>query len=302
MSDTTRGRRGTSLVELLIALAVLAILGTAVTRLLIWQSRFYDQQAQGRAARSASRSGMNMLLSELRMLDASGVTASDTVGLDSVHTSEIKLRVPFAFGVVCNNAGGAQLTVSLLPVDSLLFQNAIDSAGNGGFVGYAFRDSLSGRYHYVESASMPSLVANGGPTCAAANIGVASQGSYVQITPGVSGGGATPAVGAPVYLYQRIRYSFSASTAIPGTIALWRTVVRTGATEEIAAPFDGTAQFRWFTKDNSGVSTAVIPATIADVRGLELLLNGVSAKVAEGASAPSSAPVSTSVFFKNRLD
>ncbi|MEP6690376.1 MAG: prepilin-type N-terminal cleavage/methylation domain-containing protein [Gemmatimonadaceae bacterium] len=294
-------RRGQSLVELLIALAVLAILGTSVTRLLIWQSRFYDQQAQGRAARSASRSGMNMLLSELRMLDASGATAVDTVGVDSLRTGDVYLRVPFAFGIVCDNTGGAQLSISILPVDSLLYDDAVKPA-SGGFVGFAFRDSVSGRYHYVERSTMPVITNAGGTQCAAVNIGAATQGRYVQITPGVPVGGMMPGAGAPVYLYQRIRYRFAASTSIPGTVALWRTIVRTGADEEIAAPFDGTAQFRWFMKDNSAVPTTVAPASLADVRGLELLLNGISARIAEGAAAPASAPVSTSVFFKNRLD
>jgi type II secretory pathway pseudopilin PulG len=303
-----RARRGQTLIELVISLGLLSILGIAVARLLIWQSRFYDAQAQGRAARSASRSGMNMLMSELRLIDASDTTglAADTVGIESLSTTTVQVRVPFAFGVLCANQTGTAAYVSLLPVDSLAFAQATDPS-TGGFVGYAWRDtaSASGRYHFVESGSLMTVSApdaTAATQCATAGIGSAANGTYAAIATAIPSGAFAPVPGTPIYLYQRIRYSIAPSVAISGTYALWRAIVRTGTNEEIAAPFASTAQFRWYDKSNSGVSTTTAPTALANVRGIEVLLPGESERIAEGSSARTLAQVATSVFFKNRID
>ncbi|MDQ6831408.1 MAG: prepilin-type N-terminal cleavage/methylation domain-containing protein [Gemmatimonadota bacterium] len=304
-----RRRPGQTLVELLIALVLLAILGGAVTRLMVWQSRFFDQQAQGRAARSAARSGMNLLLSELRMLDASGLSSSDTVSVSDVQTDRITVRVPFAFGIVCSNTGaGGSIRIAVLPVDSLLWATTAIDAGNGGFSGYAWRDNgASAAYHFVDGLVPANITDNSAAAlgdCGVATIGIAANGRFVDIQPGATTGGGlrTPRVGTPIYLYQMVRYSFSASAVIPGTLALWRTVMRTGTAEEVAAPFAATAQFKWFVKTNSGAPTTAVPDTLANIRGFELMLPGMSERVAEGASTQATAAVSTSVYFKNRID
>jgi len=48
-------RRGFTLAELLVTLLIMGIVGTAVTKLFVSQSRFNDQQAQLRRARFVSR-------------------------------------------------------------------------------------------------------------------------------------------------------------------------------------------------------------------------------------------------------
>ena len=95
--------------------------------------------------------------------------------------------------------------------------------------------------------------------------------------------------------------SHEPSTAVPGMRGLYRTIVATGATEELAAPFDNASKFRFFV-GSSVTSQAAAPANLATLRGIELLMNGMSEKVPEGSAAKTSAPFTTAVFFKNRLD
>src|SRR6185295_10344859 len=75
----TMRRRGFTLVELLVALVLTAVLGGAAVRLFLTQSRFFDLHVKQQSARSVSRSAVNGVLSDLRMAEApNAVTAAST--------------------------------------------------------------------------------------------------------------------------------------------------------------------------------------------------------------------------------
>src|SRR5205814_10164760 len=107
--DSPRARQGFSTVELMVALVVVAIFGAAAVKLFASQVRFMDQQRKARSARYVSRQSLNLLLSELRMVESTG-------GVVTVGPSSMTLRVPFAIGIVCaTDVSGT--TVSVLPAD-----------------------------------------------------------------------------------------------------------------------------------------------------------------------------------------
>ena len=62
-------------------------------------------------------------------------------------------------------------------------------------------------------------------------------------------------------------------------------------TEEIAAPFDNGARVNFYVLDNA-VAQAAVPASLADIRGFELVLNGMSENTPQGSAAPKTANVS----------
>jgi hypothetical protein len=67
--------------------------------------------------------------------------------------------------------------------------------------------------------------------------------------------------------------------------------------EELLAPFDGSAAFRFFA---SGADTSVVsPPAVATIVGLDLVLNAISSRVVSNDSSHSKSNVRTSVFFKN---
>ena len=276
-------RRGFTLAELLVGMVIMGIIGVALSTLIVSQSRFYDNQAQRRRARFVSRAAVNAALSDLRMVEATG-------GVVSATPTQVVVRVPYAMGIACGHNGVAWETLALFPVDSTVYANA-------GYSGYAWRDSL-GNYTYVEAGT--SLSGGGAAICAAANVTVLPQGQVEQVGPALPA--AIPVVtevGTPVMLLQRMIYEFKASVAMPGRTALWRTIVATGQTDELVAPFDTSAKFRFFVV-NSDTAQSAVPAPVTNIRGFELNFNSQSDHVAEGSGAVNSSQVVTAVFFNNR--
>lgn len=268
-------RAGLTLVEMLVTVVVLGIVGAGLVRMLTSQARFYEHQGAGRNARSVSRAALNVLLSELRMVDPGG-------GVVAASASSITLRVPYAFGVFCASPSGVS-TVALLPADSAMLAEP-------GFSGYAWRGRL-GSYNYVDGANLVPPVPG---TCVSAGITPIAQ--RVGLMPVMPTGNAS---GTVVMLYRRITYAFAGSAAIPGRIALWRRIDATGEREELAAPFDATARFRFYPL-NANVAQDAVP-TLTDLRGFELVLTGASEASPRTIGTPRRTPLTTSVFFRNRL-
>ena len=277
------GRRGFTLAELVVGMVVLGVLGAALTRLYLSQSRFYDLQGELRRARLVSRMAINAALSDLRMVEATG-------GLVSATPTQVTMRVPYAIGVVCANTP-AQTTLSLWPIDSTVYATA-------GFSGYGWRDSV-GNITYVEAGT--SVSNDNASLCVAANVVTMPGGKVVAVRPPLPATLPTvTAIGTTVFLIQRLTYEFKPSAALPGRTALWRTIFATGQADELVAPFDPTAKFR-FLVAGSDTAQAGPPTPLSDTRGLELGLTSQSDRAPEGATVPRQAQVVTAVYFNNQL-
>ena len=297
-------RRGVTLVELLLSLIVTAIVGAALVRMVLSQARFMDQQEAWRGARAVARGGVNRLVSDLRMVEATGGLYQAQPG-----GQDFRVNVPYAFGILCT-VGANTATVSLLPVDSAMY----NAPGKSGF---AIRAD-DGTYTYYTSSVLstppPAGVATDCGAPALPNLPITTMptlngspaGQVVVVTATAANFAPTPKVGQIMFLYRRIRYQFKNSTMLPGRTGLFRTVVDApGAPEEeLAAPFAGTARVNFYVL-NSAASSATAPnnaAERADIRGLELVLDGMSERTPGGSNAPKTANVKTSVFFENRPD
>lgn len=280
-----RARAGFSLVEILVAFTVLAILGTMLTRFLVAQSRFTEKQAALRGARMVSRQAMNVLESELRMVqDSGGIEFAATNG------KAISVLVPYAFGLNCGIAGTANV-VSLLPVDSLAYSQAT-------FTGFAWRNRR-GEYTNVFSGVAPTASAN--PTqCTGTGLleaGIQTMtlggraGRVVDLRPIV----LLAPIGQPVFLFQRVIYQFAASSTFPGAFALYRSVQGKPA-EELMAPFDSTARFKYWT---AGATASVsAPPAVQLIRGIDVVLHTQSSTPATK-TAPAKSRVVATIFFRN---
>lgn len=293
MTSGLSGRRGFTLVELLLSMIVTAIIGAALVRMMLSQNRFMDQQEAWREARSVSRGGINRLFSDLRSVEAGGVTAAVAGGQD------FTVRVPYAFGVLCGVAANVY-TVSLLPVDATMFAET-------GYTGFAIRSNTTGTYTYHPSnllnlAGTNALCLNGvyDSIHTVPSLNGSPAGRIVNVTRTAGALVPAPDRGSIIYLYRNIRYEFKASVAVPGRTGLWRTRVTTGETEELVAPFNATARVNFYNLDATPAQAAV-PA-LANIRGLELRLNGMSERTPGGSAAPKTANMTTSVFFENRAD
>jgi len=289
--NSSRARRGFTLIELMVALVLFGIIGALFTRLMTVQGRFFDRQGMGNAARNVSRASLNRVVSDFRMIEATG-------GVVAATSTSLTIRIPFAIGVVCaNNALGTATVLSLLPIDSTTYAQAV---ANQQFYGYAWRNFSTGAYSYVQN---PATEANGdAAVCTGVSITMVPNGKTVQVTPVVP---AVAGLGTPVFLYNLVTYAFKASTAVPGKIGLYRTVIAPNgaqATEELVAPFANTAGWKFFAVNGGSVAQAAPPANLADLRGLELHLDGMSENIAPGRVSNETAPFTTAVFFKNRTN
>jgi hypothetical protein len=277
-----KARRGFSIVELVVGMMLLAIIGMAMTRVMLSQARYFDHQKTANVARNVSRGPLNRVVSDLRMVEALG-------GITAASATSITARVPYAIGVVCKNSGGGT-HISLLPVDSAMYAGL-------GYSGYAWRKG-TGVYTYMQSGT----VSAGDVTqCNAAGIQTltANKAKVIKISPILSD---TASVGTPVFLFRRIKYEFKSSTTVPGTTGLFRTVIDNGnAQEELSAPYSSDAKFKFFIgSSTSAVSSA--PSDLSTLRGLELNMTGLSESKPRGGTEQQKAPFVTAVFFKNRLN
>ncbi|HEX8726823.1 MAG TPA: prepilin-type N-terminal cleavage/methylation domain-containing protein [Gemmatimonadaceae bacterium] len=282
-------RRGFTLAEVLIAIVIIGIIGAAFTRLILAQSRFFTREYGARTARAVARNSMNLMLSDLRMVQDSG-------GVDSASADgrTIRVIVPYAFGLACGNSATATV-VSLVPTDTSVMKLAT-------YGGYAWRDSSTGRYSIVTPplpGSVNKVQASTDPDrctdASHANISTlhinGRSGQVVDLTPLTLGVAAYD----PVFLWQKITYSFDTSASYPGLYGLYRNVSG-GTPEEILAPFDSLARFKFYVP-NQDTSQTTVPS-LSKIRGVDILLYGVSPKAANDGTRTST-QFTTAVFFKN---
>jgi hypothetical protein len=272
----------------MVGVVIFAIIGAACTKLLTVQGRFFDRQGMANAARNVSRASLNRVISDFRMIEATG-------GVVAASTTSLTIRIPFAIGVMCSNANGGTV-LSLLPVDSTSYASAVAA----GFYGYAWRNFITGAYSYVEN---PATEGVGDPAaCTGVSITTVPNGKTVLVTPALPAGGG---LGTPVFLYTKVKYEFKASVAVPGKLGLWRTTLAPNGgqtTEELVAPFANTASWKFYTVASGSVPVVNPPGNLAEIRGLELHLDGISEYVGPGQVSNESAPFTTAVFFKNRTN
>ena len=286
--DIGRARRGLTIIELLVGMVIFAIIGALFTKLVTVQGKFYDRQGMGNAARNVSRASLNRVVSDFRMIEATG-------GVIAATSTSLTIRIPYTIGVVCGN-NGAGTVISLLPVDSTTYAEA-------EMYGYAWRNFQTGAYSYVENpATQWNGIAADIAICTVKKITTVTNGRIVHVEPALP---ANAGLGSPVFLYSRVKYEFKASTLVAGKIGLYRTTVAPNGSldsEELVAPFASTAHWKFFTVNGGSVAQAAAPATLSDIRGLELHLDGISENMAPGMTTNEGAPFTTAVFFKNRTN
>lgn len=273
-ATTRRARRGFSLIELIITIVLVAIIGAAAGRLLMSQTRFFTRLTGQKDARSVTRNARNIIQTELAMTEAPG-------GVVAASNDSITVRMPYAWGVYC-----AASTMMRLPVDSALYAMAT-------FAGYAIKDTTAdGVYTYTASGTAPSAGTSTDCTTTA-SITAPANGAYLSVT------GAAGTAGAPMFLYQNVTYKFAASGIFSGKRGLYRRI-GTGTAEEMVAPFDTSAKFRYY-RLYSDTAQTTVPA-LTNIRGVELKLDAQSPGRAGNRSTPEAVSIKTAIFFRNRTD
>jgi hypothetical protein len=283
-------RAGVTLVELMVGLVMSAFVGTMMVSLLLTSTRFNDRVEAGREARGTARTPLNLITTELRMVNAeTGVISADSV--------TITVRVPFMLGLVCSVTPGVSgsVTGAFLPVDATMLDASL------GYTGFAIRQ-FDGSYGYSASTSAIPTATATPAACTAGTVSLPTGSKFGTLLGPVA---SAASAGTPMMLYRTVRYEFAPSTITPGRIALWRRTVTAAnvvdLSEEVAAPFDSTAGFRFFILNNR-VAVDSLPTSLGDLRGVEIQLFGESERTVRNRPSPEQTNLVTSVFFLNRLD
>lgn len=297
---TGRGRDGTTLVELLVALVLASLLALAALQALRTSLLAAERTERDRQARAVARGGLSLVEHDL-----AGVTTGTggAAAVESASATAVTIRTPIAMGLLCSSTGSAAV-VSLAPVDSVTYATAI-------VAGAAYRQP-DGQWLALPGATVSGVGSSS--ACTAANVGVTTLPAGIGATSAPAGrvitlNAAIPAATPPgtlVQLYRRLTYEFAASTQVAGSRALWRRVLgATGSSpvqiQEVAGPFDSTASLRYFTGTNR-TADLTVPASLASIRGIELLLPGQSTRTGRTGAPRRTAMVRASVFFLNRTD
>jgi prepilin-type N-terminal cleavage/methylation domain-containing protein len=285
-------RRGFTLAEVIVCVVLLGVLGTALTRLMLAQSRLYALQRAKRDARAIGRTSMNLLFSDLRMVH-DGADAPGGVTLASPNSLSVK--VPYAVGLVCGNVTGSTV-VSMLPVDSA-------ARAMAKYAGYAWRNRVTKQYAYVpvtDTVGNAPVTPSTSPSTCTSTAKIKSDTvngrawGPVDLKPQSVTAGTQP--GAPVFFYQNILYFFGNSTSNPGKVGLFRRIEGRTA-EELTAPFDASARFKFFVR-NIDTSTVTPPTVLDSLVGVSLVLTGSSSATMAGRVAEKS-KMETAVLFRN---
>lgn len=274
-----RNRTGSTLVELVVTLVVLGILGAGMARLMTSQSRFIHNNEGLSEARRVARTGLNVLLTDLRSID------SDS-GVVTAQQSSLTLRVPFWTGISCGPDGsGAATHVSMPPVDSLLY-----NWGSSAISGQGYVDG-GGIAHYTQPAG--SIDSGNLSVCNAESVGVVPGGRIIRVSPAIAGAAA----GRPVIFFQNVTYYFGTSSDYWPLLGLFRRMDATSFVEELASPFDSTAHFEYYVAGSA--APVANPASTAEKIGVDLRFVGLNRRNTTNGRTLQ-APVETAIYFKNR--
>ena len=291
-STSERRRAGFSLIEIIVCVVILGILGAALTRLMLAQSRLYALQRAKRDARAVGRASMNLLFSDLRMVH-DGADAPGGVGLASPNSLSVK--VPYAVGLVCGTQPSITI-VSMFPLDSA-------TRAMSKYAGYAWRSRLTRQYTYVpvgDTVGNAPITPSSSPTTCTTTAKIKSDTvsgrswGTVDVKPQSVTAGTQP--GAPVFFYQNVLYFFGNSTSYPGRVGLFRRIEGRTA-EELSAPFDAGSRFKFFVR-NIDTSTVTAPAVLDSLVGVSLVLTGSGPATMAGRAAEKS-KMETAVLFRN---
>jgi prepilin-type N-terminal cleavage/methylation domain-containing protein len=243
-----RNARGFTLVEILTALVLLGIIGTALYQLLVANQRLYRSQVQRVAVNESARGAVSIIPSEIRELDA---VDGDVLAMTASSLTYKSMQALY-FQCQPPNAGSLEITLDRTTFYGL---SAISAADDSILI-FAEGDSTTRGDDGWLSASVSST-----------SSGTACPGSRPSITVGLAGLSAADLAnvqnGAPVRTFrvvQILTYADAGGEWYLGGRTFQKASQSWGATQPIVGPLSSTGLALTYA-DTTGATTA----TLADV-------------------------------------
>ncbi|HEX6589387.1 MAG TPA: type II secretion system protein [Longimicrobiales bacterium] len=242
------GRRGFSLVEMVIVLVLAGIVSTAAITMFSTQNRLNAQMTALGESQENARSAVMLAASELH-----GATAGAVI---DAGASSLTLRLPVVVGVVCGEQNGPFRSV-YFPLDGVdLDASEID--------GYALADA-SGAWTDAGAFRNPNQFNPGARQfCIDAGGGAAGQDAdYARMR--LIGS----SVGTPVMLYREVRYYLAPSALDSSRRGFFRAT--DGQAVELAHGFTDDSRFEYQLADTAWSSSVRNP-DLANIEGVRLVV------------------------------
>ncbi len=250
-------RAGFTLVELLVALFLGAIIVTSLFRFLTSQGLFVERQSAREEVQQNARAALELIGSELRTLPQGDA-------LVSASSDEITFRSARLWGVIC---GGSGSTLSVA-FPAIAGANYAVNSGTGVIVNLGTAAApiwSSAAAVSTGGIGSPSSTCNG----SALPSGVESRTLTLSTTP--LNGALGPSIGNVLYLYDEISYRAGTSSGVPGRWILRQ--IGSGPNQPLAGPIstsDAGLRFQYFTTGSSTpvptpINDAAVRASVAKI-------------------------------------
>ena len=279
-------RAGFTLIELVIAMVLMSLVGGAIVKLLLRQSRFYNSTTDLIQTRQQLRQAAAMLPSDLRGISSVGGD------IFSMSDSALEFRSTFGSSVVCVNAGGTLSTVPRNLASGATMTNWMTAPVVGDSLAVynngptlAVTDDGWSLSRITVRDSVTTNVANGCPTATgltrAGDISAANPSYRLTLSTAAAN---TIAVGAAIRFFRRVRYRIYRDTDNQWYLGffncLFGRVPVCNTTQAIAGPFqpyanNGTSGVQFAYYDVNGAVTAN-PLLVARI---SLVVRGQSASL-----------------------
>ena len=217
-----RPRRGYSLVELIVSMAILGIVGGILAQIMMGQQRFFQRTVEQQSIRRELRTSINLLPTELRGLSSSG---GDLVTFTS---SSVTFRSTIGTSIVCAKTGTTTIDVPPLSAAKTIMTAWYTApiAGDTLFTMYSDSSGAKGDYwsaHRITSVATATSYCAGSAYLDATNDAGKSRYRYV-VTPALPD---SVVAGSPIRFSRTGRYSLLQQSS--GSFYLTRTEYLSGA-------------------------------------------------------------------------
>ncbi|MFL5385842.1 MAG: prepilin-type N-terminal cleavage/methylation domain-containing protein [Longimicrobiaceae bacterium] len=288
-SSALRGRAGFTLIEVLVSLVLVVLLGGVIFQVVQGESRFATVQAAREEVQQNSRGALEVLASELRSVQRSGLV--------SATSTSITFLLPRVWGVSCGVNGG--VLAALFPAAGGVSFDINSASGlladlGGGAWGPG-ADPAANRATVTGLTAINPALGNSASPCNSIRPTADPNGYLVART---IAGTNIPNVtaGNTLYLYQYVSYDVAQN----GTEWWIRRNLGTGTTTQqpLAGPLNGAngLTFTYWDKNGNAIGAPVAAADLPNVARIAITVSTMSR--AKG-NANLTNTQSTSVVLRN---
>jgi len=244
-ASPVRGRAGFTLIEVLVALVLAVMLGGVIFQVVQGESRFATVQSAREEVQQNSRGALEILASELRSAQPSGLVSTDT--------SSITFLLPRVWGISCGGGSATALPVIFPAAGGTAFDlnSASGMLGDTGTVSASWVPSpnptLASRATVTSLTALNPALGNAASLCNGIRSSADASGLLAAYTVGGTNLPLVPA-GNTVYLSQLVSYTVAASG---GEYWIYRTL-GSGTAQPLAGPLDGANGLAFAFYDASG--------------------------------------------------